>query len=154
MGSWGTYPKDCDGALDLQYIIGDAINRELEQITAECSGYAYAGLIMLMLQKGFFIKRKFIEKAVVYMNEALDMAKNDKSDWKNNKKAIADISYVTQEFERLLNEEEKDFSILIKNKKTRKEALEREREILAPYNWLMRKEERNKKSWSGIFDLP
>ena len=153
MGAWGTYPKDSDGALDLKSEIDSVINKELEVITKELSDfehYDYAGLIMLLLQEGHFIKYKFVAQAVAYMKKELENTINgNQSGWRDQKKTIKDITYLITEFEKILKEEEKSYS---KSKKPKWEKRLQESELLVPPNWLLRKNEINKKSWSGLFD--
>jgi len=163
MGAWGTYPKDSDGALDLLSIIGKEINNKLEEIYKKESGYCYAGLIMLLLQKGFFIKAKYVEKAISNMEVELKMAiEGNVHGWRDVEKAIKDIRYVIDEFNKLVMPDKilvlstnklygKDIS-----KKTANARLQifRNHEIHAPRNWLARSHELEfGTSWSGMMEL-
>ncbi len=163
MGAWGTYPKDSDGALDLQGEINDAINEKLEVISQKNKdNYDYAGLIMLLLQKGFFLKYKFIEKALNCLKNELENTKNEnKSGWKDAEKTIKDIEFLIVEFEKPLNEAKEMFlttkvlygkDISKHSKKWRLNKLQ-EHQILMPKNWLLRDEELNWKTHSGLLDI-
>ena len=147
MGSWGYYPTESDGAYDLFYIINQSVHKELENITADKNtSYHYAGLIMMLLQKGFFVKHKFVVKARDYINDELEGVKagNHKSGWRNPKTAEKTTRYLLQKFDELI-EPNKQF-YLTTNKLGGKDISKRtvkwranalnESTILAPYNWI------------------
>lgn len=130
MGNWGNYPKDSDGALDLFGDINDLVNKNFEELANGYSGYEYAGAIMLLLQKGFHIKRKYVINAKNYIQNEINDNLIGKNKW--SKKDIDDIKIVHLAFEHLLFE----------NKKRN--------EILAPVRWLERHGDRIKDNWSGL----
>jgi len=158
-GSWGTYPKDSDGALDLQGIINNSINKELENITIKYEGYHYAGLIMLLLQKEFFIKYKFIQKALEYIEKELfDLMNGNPKGWEHPQKTIKDITLIMEAFKNLLNKQKKFYMTTDKmggkdithhSKDWRIKQLENSK-ILAPVRWLERKGDRIKLNSSGL----
>ena len=75
MGNWGFYPKDGDTALDIKSDIDDAVNIALGKIIQNNSkgkGFAkcewdICGVIMILLQQGTFVDRKYLSKAVNWL---------------------------------------------------------------------------------------
>lgn len=147
MGAWGYYPDDSDGAHDYFFKINNCANAELENITADKNtGYHYAGLIMILLQGGFFIKHKFVAKARDYVKDELEGVKagNHKSGWRDPEIAEKKIGQVLQEFDALV-EKNKNFYLTTNmlggkdiSKKTLKWRLKKldESTIFAPNGWL------------------
>ncbi len=147
MGAWGYLPKNSDGAHDLFFKINNCVNVELENIIADKNtGYHYAGLIMILLQSGFFIKHKFITKAYEYIKDELEGVNNGnyKSGWKDPEIAKEKIGHVLQGFDVLL-EKNKNFYLTTNmlggkdiSKRTLKWRLKKldESTIFAPNGWL------------------
>ena len=132
MGAWGTYPKDSDGALDLFGDICDVVNKIFEATADGYGGYEYAGAVMLLLQKGFHLDRKIVEKAKKFVEQEMKDTADGKSGWNEPNKAIESMKQVIKGMDELLTE----------NKKSK--------QILAPLGWLERKEDREKTNWSGL----
>ncbi len=132
MGAWGTYPKDSDGALDLFGDISNLVNKNFEKIAAGYGGYNYAGAVMILLQSGFYVDRKIVEKAKKYVEEEIKdvTSPSGKSEWKNKSKTI-----------KSMNEVLKGFNEILEDKKAK--------QIMAPVRWLERNGDRIKKNWSG-----
>lgn len=126
MGTWGNYPTDNDGALDLQGIINEKIKSTLPRIWNHqyFSDYEKAGCIMLMLQKRFFVPRKY----VVLASEAIaskikEVSANDQTE--SSIKFIEENKIVLEAFRELITD--------INNVDAK--------ELLAPKNWLQRANE-------------
>jgi len=167
MGSWGVYPKDSDFCLDLKSDIDEAVNQALEVLYEEYDNntdnglklnnkFALAGVVMISLQEGHFIKRKFVEKA----RDAIDLCiKNVKGmSWKNPKEFINKNRYILQGFNYLLNDRKeiikKNNRNTPRNSNKKKLNLKRAGTILAPRGWLSRKFEREiGSSWSGLVEI-
>lgn len=131
MGSWGTYPKDSDGALDLFGDICDLVNDNFHNIAKDYSGYNYAGAVMLLLQKGFHVNRDWVKNARDYVKqELIDV---DNRGWKDPEKTKQDMKIVLDGFDELL-----------------KDKTWKGKTILAPLGWLERKGDKEKENWSGL----
>lgn len=127
MGAWGTYPKDSDGSLDLFGEISDLVNNNFEKIASKYkNGYDYAGGVMLLLQKGFHVDRKIVQKAKKEVEKKL--ANERLSAYP---KLIKSMNEVINGFEDLLSSS-------------------KDKKITAPLHWLERKGDRIKKNWSGL----
>lgn len=134
MGAWGYYPKDSDFALDLNFAVDDAVNQALEKQSKKYKNeYAYAGLVMIQLQRGVFVKRKYVKFAIDAIASAI---KEHQIEYKNKKEFLKSAQKVYVAMQKLMNEQKKS------------------KEILAPCFWLARPFEMKKgSSHSGLIEM-
>jgi len=164
MGAWGTYPKDSDGALDLLYDVGLVVNAKLDEMYQKQGenpryGYDYAGVVMLLLQKGFNLKYKYIERAYHCIQAELEHLEQDNErGWKDPERTAHDIRCVAYEFLKLLDEKKELYltsdrlngkDVKGKSPKWRLKKLA-DSTLLAPVGWLLRESEIVKTNWSGL----
>jgi len=149
MGTWGTYPKDSDGAMDLLGHVNQAIIKSLKKIKPNKKyPYEYAGLIMALLQRGFSVPYESVLRAEdcikTYLKRTID---GNPMDWSNPRKALKDMRVVLRAFRKLLDDHSNYFlkSRWLGGKKdikfSKRQRLNRLRKsnMLAPKKWLSRK---------------
>jgi hypothetical protein len=150
MGAWGYYPKDSDGALDLFGTINDKVNEEIERLSENNQRsyhYDYAGLIMLLCQKGFHIKVKVIKQAKECVEYELSRTiDGNRSGWDDPGRAIKYMEKLSRAFTNLIKRSEKFYLTtktlggrnISKHSKAWRIKKFNDSEILAPRYWMKR----------------
>ncbi len=109
MGAWGYYPTDSDGAHDMFSEFYEGIDAKLEEITQGKLGYgkpdyAYPGVIMMLLEGGFRVKRKFVVQAIECLKAELKATEREnKSGWVSPQKAIKTMKHLIAKFEEIID---------------------------------------------------
>ena len=108
MGTWGTYPKDSDSCLDWNRKTDDAINQQLAAFSknSKINPWDYSGLVMIQLQRGVFVSKKLVKKALSDLKE-LAINKEWIAKWDNEEKIKSDIQLLIDGFETLISENKK-----------------------------------------------
>ena len=170
MGYWGYFPCDGDGAWDFFGRVCDKANEYIKELFKKRIGqcrwrasflFDRAGLIVLLLQRGFHIKLPLVEKAIEYLDVALKDKKWNRMASDPNE-AIKQILLVRKAMKDLIQAELKRklpkvfIKQMIKSgwRVGKPQRIKREDvKITAPRGWLQREWEKAGSSWTGCTEI-